>query len=267
MAFKLGYSTLRWPTPDLELVLTQIKKAGWDGWELRQSLDWLGTPKRLKQICDNVGLPLAVVTTASSLHGLPIDKDWNEMDVYKRRIDFAAEAEADCFMFRGGAKPTDRPVNDSDIAALAEVSEEWAEYAAQYNLEVCYHIHTNGTVDSIEDWAKYMTLVRKCKLCIDVLHTTLWGDTPAEAIRRYKHQLIYVHLHDYRRPSGGGDTPYQTEVVDIGGGSEIDFPAVMKTLEEIGYNRWVTVCPGQDENRSHEARMRVNRAYLRALGY
>jgi inosose dehydratase len=263
MDFKLGYSTLRWQTPDLEPLLTQIKAAGWDGWEARQSLDWLGTPKQVRQICNNVGLPVAVVTA----RGLPIDKNWGQMEMNKRRIDFAAEVEADCFMFMGAGKPKDRPVNDADIAALAEVSEDWAEYAAQYGLEVCYHIHTNTTVDSIGDWAKYMSLLKKAKLCIDVSHAALWGYNPVEAIRRYKDQLIYVHLQDYSRASGGGESPYEVDWVDVGSGTAMDFPAIMKTLEQIGYNRWVTACPGQVEERSDEERMRVNREYLQGLGY
>ncbi|MCH8295913.1 sugar phosphate isomerase/epimerase [Candidatus Poribacteria bacterium] len=263
MGFKLGYSTLRWQTPDFEKLLTQLKDAGWDGWEMRQSLDWVGTPKRIRQICDNAGLPVAVVTA----RGLPIDKDPNQMELNKRRMDFAAEVEADCFMFMGAGKPKDRPLNDSDIAALADVSEEWAEYAAQYDLEICYHIHTNTTVDSIEDWAKYMSLLRKCKLCIDVSHSALWGYDPIESIRRYRDSLIYVHLQDYGHTSGGGDTPYQVDWVEVGSGTTMDFPGIMRTLEEIGYDRWVTACPGQVENRSDEERMRVNREYLRELGY
>ena len=29
MGFKLGYSTLRWQTPDLEPLLLELKEAGW----------------------------------------------------------------------------------------------------------------------------------------------------------------------------------------------------------------------------------------------
>ena len=114
MGFKFGYSTLRWQTPELEPLLTQIKETGWDGWELRQSLDWLGTAKRVKQISDNVGLPVAVVTA----RGIPIDKDWNQMELNKRRMEFAAEVGADCFMFMGAGKPKDRPVSDADIVRI-----------------------------------------------------------------------------------------------------------------------------------------------------
>ncbi len=263
MGFKFGYSTLRWTTPDFEKLLTQLKEAGWDGWEMRQSLDWVGTPQRIRQLCDNVGLPIAAVTA----RGLPIHKDWAEMELNKRRIDFAAEVEADCFMFMGAAKPEGRAVEHSDIAALADVSEEWAAYAAQYDLDVCYHIHTNTTIDSINDWAKYMSLLRKCKLCIDVSHSALWGFNPIESIRRYNEALVYVHLQDYCSATGGNGTPYDVEWVDVGGGTVMDFPGIISTLEKLGYDRWVTACPGQVESRSDVERMSINREYLRGLGY
>jgi inosose dehydratase len=189
------------------------------------------------------------------------------MEMNKRRMDFAAEVGADCFMFMGAGKPQDRPVNDDDIAALADVSEEWAEYAGQYDLEVCYHIHTNTTIDSIEDWAKYMSLLRKCKLCIDVSHSALWGYDPVESIKRYKDQLIYVHLQDYASYAGGDGESYDVNWVDVGSGTVMDFPKIMKTLEDIGYDRWVTACPGQIEDRSDQDRMRVNREYLQQMGY
>ena len=44
MAFDLGYCTIRWKNPDLEPALEALKAAGWDGWEGRLSLDWMGRP-------------------------------------------------------------------------------------------------------------------------------------------------------------------------------------------------------------------------------
>ena len=66
MAFTLGYSTLRWREPDLEVALEELKKAGWDGWEGRLPLDWLGTPARLRRVCENAGMPLLVYTADGS---------------------------------------------------------------------------------------------------------------------------------------------------------------------------------------------------------
>ena len=159
-------------------------------------LDWVGPPSRLRRICDNAGMPLAVFTAI----GVPGNLDWENAERNRRRIDYAAEMEVDCFMFMTGQKPEDRPVSEDDIRAAAEGAEAWAEYAAQYNLELSYHIHTNTLVDSREHWHLYMSLLEKTRLCIDVSHAYLWGYDPVEAIRDFRTQLNYVHLQEYHFP-------------------------------------------------------------------
>ncbi|MEZ4678175.1 MAG: hypothetical protein R2932_28560 [Caldilineaceae bacterium] len=66
MSFKLAISTLRWKNPDLEPRLAAPKESGWDGWECRLPLDWLGTPQRVRRICENVGLPMVAGTAGGS---------------------------------------------------------------------------------------------------------------------------------------------------------------------------------------------------------
>jgi sugar phosphate isomerase/epimerase len=240
MTYKLAYSTLRWKTPDLEEALTALKEAGWDGWEGRLPLNWTGTPKHLRRICDNAGMPLAVFTA----NGSPDDRDYENVELNKRRMEFAAEMGCDCFMYMNGRKPEDRPVNLDDIKAAAEGADEWAEYAEQFGLELSFHIHTNLLVDSIEDWQAYMSMLDKAKLCIDVSHAQLWGYDPVESLRDFKDQLNYVHLQDYSSTSRRDDGFYLPVWVAVGEAESSDFKAIRKVLEETGYNRWVTGCPG-----------------------
>jgi len=250
MAFKLSYSSLRWPTPNLEEMLVTVKAAGWDGWELRPSLDWLGSAARVRRICEQAGLPVAAVTGTS----ISLDGHWAMRERNKRRIEFAAEVGADCFMFMGAARS--RPTTDDDLRALAELADEFADYAAPLKLDVCYHIHNKTTVDSQAEWARLMELMEKCYLCLDVSHSAFWGYDPAESIRAYADRLIYVHLQDWRLD----------RFVELGQGGWLDFPAALQALDEIGFDRWVTVCPGETECAEEEKR-RVNREYLRSLGY
>ena len=268
MTFKLGYSTLRWKNPDLEAALAALKEAGWDGWEGRLPLDWVGTPKGLRRICDNAGMPLKIFTASGS----PDNRDWENVERNKRRIDFAAEVGADCFMFMNGPKPQARPVNDDDIKAAAAGAEEWAGYAAQYGLELTYHIHTNLLVDSIEDWRKYMSYLNQAKLCIDVSHAQLWGYDPLQSLRDFKDQLNYVHLQDYSSTSRRADGWYDPVWCDVGLAESVDFRGARQVLEEIGYNRWVTGCPGQpipgaDDPISEAKRSKGMVDYLRGIGY
>lgn len=268
MAFKLGYATLRWQNPDLEPALEALAEAGWDGWEGRLSLDWMGPPKRLRRICENTGMPLAVLTAK----GTPEERDWANVELNKRRIEYAAEMGVDCFMYMSGNKPEGRPVNDDDLKRAAAGADDWADYAAQVGVELSYHIHTNLLVDSVADWTRYMALLQTARLCIDVSHAQLWGYEPNASLRDFKNQLNYVHLQDYASTSRREDGFYLPVWVDVGQAGNVDFPAIRHTLEEIQFDRWVTGCPGEPipgaEDPLSEARRSKRMVdYLRGLGY
>ncbi len=59
---------------------------------------------------------------------------------------------------------------------------------------------------------------------------------------------------------------------DVGETASLDFPAILKTLDEIGFDRWVTACPGkpapgQEDSCRQARRSRQMRDYLKGLGY
>lgn len=268
MAFKLAYATLRWKLPDLERSLATLKESGWDGWEGRLPLDWLGTPSRVRRICENEGMPLICYTA----NGSPDQRDTEVVERNKRRMEFSAEVGADCFMFMNGPKPEGRAVTHDDIKYAAEGAEAWAEFAAPLGLELTYHIHTNLLVDSVEDWKTYMSMLDKAKLCIDVSHAKLWGYDPIQSLHDFKDQLNYVHLQDYSSTSRREDGFYLPEWVDVGQGENVDFPGVRQALEEMNFTRWVTACPGapipgQEDPISESKRSKRMVEYLRGIGY
>ena len=267
MSFKLGYCALRWREPDLEAALTELKKIGWDGWECRLPLDWLGTPKHVKQICDNVGMPMAVYSAA----GTPDSRDYANVERNKRRMEFAAEMGADCFLYMNGRKPEGRTVTDADVIAAAEGADAWAEYAAQLGLELTYHIHTNLLVDNIAHWRLYMQHLDKAKLCIDVSHAELWGYDPVASLRDFASQLNYVHLQDYASCTVRKEGEYNPEWVAVGQAECLDFGGVRDVLHDIDYNRWVTGCPGApppgDDAVSEAKRSKAMFEYMKRMGF
>ena len=229
MSFRLGYTTLRWKNPDLEPALDELKRAGWDGWECRLPLDWLGTPQRLRRVCQDAGMPMVVYTASGS----PDVRDFENVERNKRRMEFAAEVGADCFMYMNAGKPSGHTVSADEIKAAADGADAWAEYAAQYGLELSYHIHTNMLVDSVEDWQRYMADLKKAKLCIDVSHAQLWGYDPVASIRDFQSQLNYIHLQDYSSTSRRADGFYLPVWVDVGQAEKVDFGAVRAVLRRF----------------------------------
>ncbi len=268
MSFKLAYSTLRWREPDLEPALVALKEAGWDGWECRLDLDWLGTPQRVKQICDNADMPMVVYTAS----GRPEDSDAATFARNQRRMEFAAEMGVDCFMYMSGRKPEGRAVTDDDIKRAAAAADAWAEFAEPLGLELSYHIHTNLLVDNIEHWQLYMQQLDKAKLCIDVSHAELWGYDPAQSLRDFQDQLNYVHLQDYASCTVKEEGKYNPVWVAVGEAECLDFVEVRETLEAMNFDRWVTGCPGEPvpgyEDAVSEARYSGQMyEYLRGIGY
>ena len=261
---KLAYSTIFWQEPDLERGLTELAAAGWEGWECRLPLDWLGPPARVRRVCADAGMPLAVYTA----HGNPEDRSFRNREVNRRRIEFAAEIGADCFMFMTGPKPPGRAVTTADLQQAAEAADLWAEYGEACGVELSYHIHTNTLVDSVADWRTYLGMLARARLCIDVSHAQLWGFDPVAAIREFAPRLNYVHLQDYSASSRDPDGTYQPVWCDVGEAEAVDFPAVMAVLGELDYRRWITACPRRGDDPQTEAqRSRTAREYLRRLGY
>src|SRR4051794_6083145 len=97
MSFPLAYSSLHWHNPDLERELPRLRAAGWEGWEARQSLDWLGSARRVRRICEAAGVRVAAVCGPN----VTLDTTGTAQEINKRRIEFAAELEGPLFMTKG----------------------------------------------------------------------------------------------------------------------------------------------------------------------
>lgn len=268
MSFKLGFCTLRWQEPDLEPALELLKQAGWDGWEARLDLDWLGTPARVRGLCERTGMPLAVLTAK----GTPDDEAPRTFEINKRRMEFAAEVGCDCFMYMHALAPAERPANREEIERAADRADEWAEYAATLDLELSFHIHTNHVVNSRQEWEIYMNRVSQAKLCIDVSHAHLWGWDPVASLKHYHSLLNYVHLQEYTSVDVQEGRWFYPEWVDVHIPGHMDFPAIRTALAELNFERWVTACPGApipgaDSPLDEARRSAETYTYLRSIGY
>jgi sugar phosphate isomerase/epimerase len=267
MAFKLGYCALRWREPDLERALATLKEAGWDGWECRLPLDWLGTPSRVKRICDDAGMPICCF----SAQGGAENPDHAHQGRNRRRMDFAAEVGADTFLYMSGRKPEDGKVTEDDIIKSAEAADAWQEYADPSGLELTYHIHTNLLVDSVDEWKLYMANLKKAKLCIDVSHADLWGYDAVQSLHDFRSQLNYVHLQDYSDCTIREPGKYNPSWVAVGKAECLDFKGCVQVLKDDGFDRWVTACPGappeNDDAVSEAKRSATMYEYCRATGF
>ena len=252
MAFRLAFSTLRWKTPDLESLLGTLRDNGWDGWETRQSLDWLGSASRVRRICDRVGIEVAAVCGPNVF----FDREHPSNEINRRQIEFASDMGCGMFTTKGPRR-FDHDTTDEELDQIGEIYEDLAVFAEPLGVVVAYHPHRGHAVDTADEWKRLMTRLDACKLCLDMSHAVFWEYDPVEAVHDFRDRIVYVHLHDYG-PDGIS--------VEIGEGMMYDYPAFMEALEEIGYSGWITACPGRIE-RADAEKIAMSRDYLRRIGY
>jgi inosose dehydratase len=147
----------------------------------------------------------------------------------------------------------------------------------QTGLRTLIHHHGATYVETPDEIAVFLdrTDPDLVGLCFDTGHYALGGGDPVDGLRRHFDRVGHVHFKDfdpdvvsaaavkgwdYQQMIGQGVFP------ELGQGS-VDFPAVLREMNELGYNGWIVVeqdvLPGMGTPKESAAR---NREFLRQLG-
>ncbi|WEX76756.1 sugar phosphate isomerase/epimerase [Sinorhizobium numidicum] len=161
----------------------------------------------------------------------------------------------------------------ANIKAIAELA------ASRYGVRAVIHPHAGGYIefaDEIERIARDVP-AHVAGFCIDTGHTYYAGMDPVGTLGKYADRLDYVHFKDidekvFRRVLGENirffEACAQGVMCPIGRGV-IDYPAVKRVLDEIGYQGFITVEQERDPLSvagSHQD-VKESRDYLRSVGF
>lgn len=255
-SFRLGYSCITWgPTPDLDEMLGAIAGAGWEGVEfIGVSLDWLGTPRRLRGLLNQHGLLPVCMFGSVSLGG---DAD-QTLERQRRIIEYAAELGCSIYCFLGGARTPLRLPTEEEFKRLAGQAEALIDHAAPFGLSVAYHAHPRCTVESEVEQDRLLTCTSRLQVCVDVSVAGLMGEDAVAQLRKYRNRLGYVHTKDWARG----------KFCLMGQGTVgLDFARIRETLNEIGYRGWVMGELSSYADTDAVESCYANRTYLRSVGY
>jgi len=127
------------------------------------------------------------------------------------------------------------------IKAMAPFINELGKIALDQGVETGIHPHTNTIVENPAEIDMIMELTdpQYVGLVPDTAHIELGGGDSVAIIRKYSDRLNYFHLKDsvgrtFERPRF---EPYLREM----GNGDIDFPAIMNILKEIGFKGWLNI--------------------------
>lgn len=173
-------------------------------------------------------------------------------------------------------------------AAMGLSDDQWQVYAAAaeriakavkeaYGLRTVFHHHCAGYVETPEEVDKLMAMTNPqlLGLCLDMGHYAFGGGDPLEALQKYGDRIWHVHFKDYSpqaakasREANGDyfDALKRGVFCELGKGT-VNFPGVVKLLEQMGYEDWIVVeqdiLPGMG---NPKVCAQANRDYIKTLG-
>ena len=237
----------------IERAVSDIAAAGYAGIEMFDGnlFDYADRPEELQGLLSDAGLELASAYTGGNfIYSEILDE---ELVRVSRAAKLAQLFGAGSLVVGGGARRSSgtRP---EDYQALGSALDQVCDIAEANGLVACYHPHLTTIVESPDELDRLMPLTR-IAFCPDTGHLAAGGGDPAALIRSYGNRLQHVHLKDVRLEP--------LEFVPLGQGS-IDFPDVLATVHESGYDGWLMVELDSYPGDPAEA-AQISKAYLDRL--
>ena len=167
-------------------------------------------------------------------------------------------------------------------------AEGWRTFAAgttraaqqvrdETGLRCVLHHHTGTWIETPAETARLLEMTDPdlVGLVFDTGHWSFGGGDPLQGIRDHAERIWYVHFKDHdpavaaksRQQEWDGPTSVGKGIFPELGQGDVDFPAVLRALQEIGYAGWIVVeqdvLPGLGAPLESAKR---NRQYLRSIG-
>jgi len=240
----MKYSVMNWiyGTEPLEKTVKRLSRLGYDGISLKGEPDQYNS-KRVRDLVKRYKLEVASV---DGIYPWPTEeRDLSNPDERAREravkyvnrcTDLAAAVGAPLVVV------VPSPVGKTKSLATRQKEWEWAvesvrrvaEYALPKGIEVAvepinrYETHLLNNAEQALEFVKEVA-VENTKIMLDCFHMNIEEADPAAAVRRAGRMLIHMHVADSNRQSvGRGHT---------------DFKAIMRSLKEIGYERYLAMEP------------------------
>ena len=170
-------------------------------------------------------------------------------------------------------------MNDEEWAAFVGNVRAVCDRANSWGVRPVIHPHAGTYIEFADDIERITCDIpyEVAGLCLDTGHLYYSGMDPVEYLKKYQDKLDYVHFKDvnekvYREVLGEHirffDGCGKGAMCPIGTGA-LDYPAIKRTLEEIGYSGYITIEQERDPRNSDTSLRDVKRSvdYLKSVGY
>ncbi len=269
---KLGICPIGWTNDDMwdlgdentfQQCISEMALAGFKGCEVGHK--YPSDVKELKKALDLRGLTVASKWFSSFLGTKPFEETFEE---FKKEIEYLSYAGAtainiseqsysiqgnqDLSIFENKATFT-----DEEFMRMCDGLNKLAEYAKANGIRACFHHHMGTCVQTLEETVRMLENTSDdLLLCYDTGHWTFSEVDPLAILNMFPNRIGHVHLKNMRKDvrdqaikeSWSFLKSVRNGCFTVPGDPAgcVDFPAVFKKLDEIGYEGWIMVEAEQD---------------------
>ncbi len=261
----LGYAAITWGGDDARAI-RDISEVGFRGIQLRSNLmqEYGDRPKALRDLLAEHRLTF----TAFSSGGVRTapGTEAEEITKHVRHATFVRDAGGLYLQVTDSARPKDRQPTPEDFRALGRVLNEIGRRAIDLGVPVGYHNHMHSLGESPEEVDRIMEASdpHYVKLLLDVAHYHQGGGDSAQAIRKYRDRLLFLHIKDVESPVAAAGEPARAyRFVELGRG-KVNLPSVFKALKEVKFRGWAVVELDSvpDKSRTPKESALISKKYL-----
>ncbi|MCP2322307.1 inosose dehydratase [Hamadaea flava] len=286
-----GVYSLESPIVDPDTMLAELAAAGYTGVD-SGPIGYFGTGRELADRLARHGIQLAggwvdlrygdpdgftadlpnLDAALDVFTAVPVDDDR-----FAPRPTLACPADPRRFAAPGVPLDPDLALPEAAWPGFADRVQQAADRCRARGLEPVFHYHLGTDIETGEEADRLLALT-DISICLDTGHLALAGGDAVAAVRRWGPRIKQVHVKDadrlvhHRVRDEGADL---SAMVRAGGfpalgQGDVDLPAVLAELTEIGYTGWLVVeqdAPGTGQDLSRIlADQRANRATLAEWG-
>ena len=237
---RYGYTAMTWGKEERQAV-EDIAATGFEGIQFRIDATKEFKPEELKELLAQHKLTFVALSSGE----VTIDQASEQEMIARHTANarFVRDAGGLYLQVLDQLKPYPRTVMKEECRRLGKLLTEIGKRTADLGIPLAYHNHMN----TIGEHPRELDLVlensdpKYVNLLLDTAHSVAGGGNPADAIRKYRERILFLHLKDMVDiPASTEGAKYPFKFVELGRG-RVDLAAVFQALADINFQNWAVV--------------------------
>lgn len=234
--------------------------------------EYLDKPEELLKKTDDIGVKFDTISNGGrmEMHFEDTAKHEKIIEQHMRLVAFIKRLGCDHLKINTGPR---RPngTTEQDLRNMAVVFNILGKRISGEGLKFGIHAHMWTQLENRHEIDTVMAATdpKHVSFVLDTGHITMAGIDPVDLTRALGHRIIEFHLKDTKPENRGGakqrvernDAMKDPIFFELGKGG-VDFPAMKKRLDEIGWRGWLTVELDSSPYRPPKESARISKNYI-----